>query len=114
MAGRWTPDCDLATMLHGCRRRQRTNRNASARFYARDACHGTDEEQHHMIIWHGRGGVTAIIIVLSILLVTAVVDKTSLGLPVWITYVAMAALAASANAIFAAKYAQPHTRVVID
>jgi hypothetical protein len=67
-----------------------------------------------MIIWQGRGGVTAIIIVLSILLVTAVLDKTSPGLPVWITYVAMAVLAASANAIFAAKYAQPHTRVVID
>lgn len=66
-----------------------------------------------MIIWQGRGGITALIIILSIVIVMALVNLTGWHGPDWVTYFAMAIPAAAANAILAA-YSPTGERVVID
>ncbi len=67
-----------------------------------------------MIVWQGRGGITALIIFLSIGVVLLLHEWTGHRVPDWVTYVAMAVIAGGANAFFAAKYAQPERRILID
>jgi hypothetical protein len=52
--------------------------------------------------WQGRGGITALIIILSMIIVLMLVNVTGWHGPDWATYFAMAAPAATANAILAA------------
>ena len=66
-----------------------------------------------MIVWEGRGGITALIIVASIGSVMASVNAMGLHVPDWQTYVAMAAIGAVANAILVAN-TPTVGRVVID
>jgi hypothetical protein len=67
-----------------------------------------------MVIWQGRGGITALFIVVSIIFVTLLNDWTGHRVPDWVTYFAMAIPAAAANALFVVPYAQTDRRVVID
>jgi hypothetical protein len=67
-----------------------------------------------MIIWQGRGGLTALFITISIILVTLIDDWTGHRVPEWATYFAMAIPAAAANALFVVPYAQNDRRIVID
>ena len=52
-----------------------------------------------MIIWQGRGGLTALFIILSMAGVIGLINLTAWHGPDWITYFAMALPAAAANAI---------------
>jgi hypothetical protein len=67
-----------------------------------------------MVIWQGRGGITALIIFVSIISVTWLNDWTGHRVPDWVTYFAMAVPAAAANALFVVPYARSDRRVVID
>jgi hypothetical protein len=67
-----------------------------------------------MVIWQGRGGLTALIIFVSILGVTLIHGWTGHRVPEWVTYFAMAVPAAAANAIFVVPYAQADRRMLID
>jgi hypothetical protein len=66
-----------------------------------------------MIIWQGRGGLTALFIILSMAGVIGLINLTAWHGPDWITYFAMALPAAAANAILAAK-TPSEERVVLD
>jgi hypothetical protein len=66
-----------------------------------------------MIIWQGRGGLTALFIILSMACVIGLVNLTGWHGQDWITYFAMALPAAAANAILAAK-TPSEERAVID
>jgi hypothetical protein len=66
-----------------------------------------------LIIWQGRGGVTALIMILSMIIVLVLVNVTGWHGPDWATYFAMAVPAAAANAILAAN-SPSDERVVID
>jgi hypothetical protein len=66
-----------------------------------------------LIVWQGRGGVTALIIILSMIIVLVLVNVTGRHGPDWATYFAMAVPAAAANAILAAN-SPSDERVVID
>jgi hypothetical protein len=67
-----------------------------------------------MVIWQGRGGTTALIIVVSIIGVTALDDWAGHPVPEWVTYFAMAIPAAAANAAFVVPSSGTDRRVVID
>jgi hypothetical protein len=67
-----------------------------------------------MVIWQGRGGITALIIVVSIVGVAALDDWAGHPVPTWVTYFAMAIPAAAANAAFVVPSARSDRRVVID
>jgi hypothetical protein len=73
-------------------------------FHAGDNC---------VIIWQGRGGITALIIVLSIVVVLVLINLTGWHGPDWATYFAMAVPAAAANAILVANSPSAE-RVLID
>jgi hypothetical protein len=60
-----------------------------------------------LIVWQGRGGVTALIIILSMIIVLVLVNVTGRHGPDWATYFAMAVPAAAANS-------PSDERVVID
>jgi hypothetical protein len=72
------------------------------------------EGRRTMVIWQGRGGTTALFIVVSIILVTLLNDWTGHRVPDWMTYFAMAIPAAAANALFVVPYARTDRRTVID
>ena len=67
-----------------------------------------------MVIWQGRGGITALVIILSIIAVTAVNNWTGQRVPDWVTYFAMAVPAAAINEFFLVPRAHTDRRVVID
>jgi hypothetical protein len=66
-----------------------------------------------VVIWQGRGGITALIIVLSITLVMAIANVMGWHGPDWPTYFAMGGLAAAGNAVLVA-ITPSNKRTVID
>jgi uncharacterized protein (UPF0333 family) len=66
-----------------------------------------------VIIWRSRGGITTLIIVLSIVIVLVLINLMGWHGPDWATYFAMAVPAAAANAILVANSPSAE-RVVID